>query len=160
MSHRDPIDVLHAVLLVSKDGIAGAAKAIGRSSGVMYNKFSDAMPQYEVTAREAIALADHLDTTVYAEAIAEHFGGVFLSLPAGAASEDDILQSYLAIIQQMGELSKEFTEARADGVIELDEFNAIQLRGHRTIAAVMHMLVELKGMVRTLPPAALKKVSG
>ena len=58
MSHRDPIDVLHAVLLSMPGGISAAAKAIGRSPGVMHNKFSDQMPHYEVTAREALALAD------------------------------------------------------------------------------------------------------
>lgn len=159
MSHRDPIYVLHSVLLASKGGLAAAAKAIGRSPGVLYNKFAESVPQYEVTAREAIALADHLSTKVYAEAIAEHFGGVFLDLPAAAASDDDILQAYLGIIQQMGELSKEFTEARADGVIELSEFNAIRLRAHRTVAAIMVMVADLEGMVRELPGAAPASLS-
>jgi len=162
MSHRDPIDALHAVLLTTDGGIAAAAKRIGRSPGILHNKFSDAMPHYEVTAREALALADYAKTTVYAEAVCEHFGGVFLAIPAGAPAEDDVLQAYLGIIQQMGELSKEFTEARADGVIEPDEFNSLKLRGHRTVASVMHLLAELETMVRELPPPlpAVRKVAG
>lgn len=161
MSHRDPIDALHAVLLATEGGISAAAKRIGRSPGILHNKFSDAMPHYEVTAREALALADYAKTTIYAEAVCEHFGGTFLALPAGSAAEDDVLQAYLGIIQQMGELSKEFTEARADGVIEPDEFEAIKLRGHRTCAAIAHMLNELQTMVRDLPPQpAIHKVVG
>jgi hypothetical protein len=161
MSHRDPIDALHAVLLNLDGGISGAAKAIGRSPGILHNKFSDAMPHYEVTAREALALAEYAKTTVYVEATCEYFGGTFLPLPAGRPGDDDVLQAYLDIIQQMGELSKEFTEARADGVIEPAEFQALSLRGHRTVAAVMHMLNELGTMVRELPPTpGLKKVSG
>lgn len=152
MSHRDPIDVLHAVLLQMDGGIAGAAKRIGRSPGVLANKFSDAMPHYEVTAREALALAEDAKTTVYAEAVCEYFNGLFLALPDGEAGDDDVLQAYLGIIQQMGDLSKEFTEARADGVIELSEFQALKLRANRTVAAVMHLLAELEGMVRELPP--------
>lgn len=153
MSQRDPVDALHAALLASDGGIAGAARVVGRSPGHLHNKFSEAMPHYEVTAREAIALAKHIKTTVYAEAVAEEFGGVFLPVPAGAPSDDDVLQSYLDIIRQMGELSQEFTEARADGVIEPAEFSVIKLRGMRTIAAVAHCLRELEGMVRDLPPA-------
>lgn len=163
MSHRDPVDALHGVLLQMDGGIAAAAKRIGRSPGILHNKFSDAMPHYEVTAREALALADYAKTTVYAEAVCEHFGGVFLTLPGGAAGDDDVLQAYLGIIQQMGELSKEFTEARADGVIEPGEFHALKLRSHRTVAAVMHLLAELEGMVRELPTAthsSVRKVVG
>ena len=160
MSHADPIDALHAVLLAMDGGISAAAKAIGRSPGILHNKFSEAMPHYEVTAREALALADYAKTTVYVEAVCEHFGGTFLPLPVGRPGDDDVLQAYLDIIQQMGELSKEFTEARADGVIEPTEFQALSLRGHRTVAAVMHMLNELGAMVRELPPVAgvLKRV--
>ena len=158
MSQRDPVDVLHGVLLALPGGIADAARKIGRSPGILANKFSDAMPHYEVTAREALALADYAGTTAYAEAVCEHFGGTFLALPPGAPADDDVLDAYLAIIRQMGELSKEFTEARADGVIEPEEYNALQLRGHRTIAAVAHMLNELRALVREMP--AVRKVAG
>lgn len=159
MSQRDPIDVLHADLLATPGGIAGAAPVIGRSAGHLHNKFSEAMPHYEVTAREAIALAKHAKSTGYVEAMCDCFGGAFLVLPVGAPSDDDVLQSYLAIIQQMGELSKEFTEARADGVIEPAEFDALKLRANRTIAAVAHMVRELESMVRELPTTVLKRVS-
>lgn len=161
MSQRDPIDALHAALLATDGGIAGAAKLIGRSAGHLHNKFSEAMPHYEVTAREAIALARHANSTAYVEALCEAFGGVFLAVPQGAPSDDDVLQSYLDIIRQMGELSKEFTEARADGVIEPAEFDAMKLRANRTVAAIMHMVRDLEGMVRELPSAApvLKRVN-
>lgn len=152
MSQRDPVDVLHAALLAAPGGIAAAAKVIGRAPGHLHNKFSEAMPHYEVTAREAIALAKHVGSTAYAEAVCEQFDGVFLPVATGSPSDDDVLQSYLDIIRQMGELSKEFTEARADGVIEPAEFAGIALRGRRTIAAVAHCLRELEGMVRELPP--------
>lgn len=83
MSHRDPVDVLHGVLLALPGGISAAGKAIGRSPGVMHNKFSEAMPHYEVTVREAIALARHAQSTAFAEAVCEQFGGAFLPLPEG-----------------------------------------------------------------------------
>ncbi|WP_150428854.1 phage regulatory CII family protein [Dechloromonas sp. CZR5] len=158
MTHRDPIDALHAVLLGLPGGIAAAAKKIGRSPGTMHNKFSEAITTNEVTAREALALADYAQTTVYAEAVCEHFGGVFIVLPTGPAGDDDVLQSYLAIIQQMGELSKEFSDARADGLIDPKEFSALKLRGYRTISAIQLMLAEIETTVRELPSQPLVSV--
>ena len=52
----------------------------------------------------------------------------------------------------MGELSREFTEARADGIIEPAEFSALKLRADRTIAAIGRMIADLKTTVRELPP--------
>lgn len=151
MSQHDPINVLHAAVLASKGGIAASAKAIGRSPGVLYNKFSEANPNYEITAREALALADHLGSTLYAEAICEHFGGVFLPLPDCVPADDDVLQSYLDIISQMGALSKEFTEAREDGVIDPEEFKSLRIRASRTVMAIMHLVSDLEQLVREVP---------
>lgn len=153
-SKRDPVAVLHAALLSSEGGITAAAKAIGRSPGVMHNKFSEAMPSCEVTAREAIALAHSVGTTAYAEAVCDQFDGTFLPLPQGRPGEDDVLQSYVDIIKQMGDLSREFTEAREDGVIDPAEFLAMRLRGHRSVAAIMHFLNELETMVREVPKSS------
>lgn len=149
---RDPIAVLHADLLAAPGGIAGAARLIGRSAGVMHNKFSEAMPNYEVTVREAIALAHAARKTGFAEAVCDQFDGVFMPLPPGKPGEDDVLQAYLDIIRQMGDLSREFTEARDDGVISPEEFASMRLRGHRTVASIMHLLNELESMVREVPP--------
>lgn len=161
MSHRDPVDVLHSVLLASEGGISAAAKTVGRSPGVLHNKFAESMPHYEVTVREALALARWAKTTAFAEAVCEQFGGTFLPLPEGMPGDDDVLQSYLSIIERMGDLSREFTEARSDGVIEQAEFDAIKLRASRTISAIAHMVNDLAQLVREVPPtSSLKKVAG
>lgn len=163
---RDPVDVLHSASKAYRDkdfgeGIAAVARRIGRSPGILHNKFSESMPSYDLMFREAMAIAHLVGGEGFVESVCGQFGGTFLPLPPGAPAEDDVLQAYLSIIQQMGELSKEFTEARADGVIDPGEFDALKLRAHRTVAAVMHMLAELEEMVRELPkPAPLTKVSG
>lgn len=154
MSHRvDPVEVLHAALLNSDQSIAAAARAIGRSPQVLYNKFSEAMPGNEVTAREALALADAIGTSLYAEAVAEYFGGVFFQAPSCAADDDDLMQDYLAIVNRMGELSRDLTEAREDGIIDPDEFARLQADGYATMAAIRRMLADLETMVREIPAA-------
>lgn len=158
---RDPVDVLHAAVKACPEGITGAAKMIGRSAGVLHNKFSESMPHYEITVREALAIAQAINCRAFAEAVCEQFGGTFLPLPPGRAADDDVLQAYLEIIQQMGDLSREFTEARADGIIEPDEFRSLTLRGHRTVASIMRLLNELESMVREVPPPVqIRKVQG
>jgi len=151
IAKRDPVVVLHSAVMASDGGIAGAARLVGRSPGVMHNKFSEAMPNYEITVREAIALSHAVKSTAFAEAVAEQFDGVFLRLPEGMAGDDDVLEAYLQIIHQMGDLSREFTEARADGIIEPAEFQALRLRTNRTIMALLRLVSEVEGMVRELP---------
>lgn len=153
---RDPLRVLHDEI-EAHEGFKAAAKRIGRSAQVLYNQFSEEMPHYKVGVREALALAGALPSMGFIDALCEQFGGVFLGLPDAAAGEDDVLQAYLDIILQMGDLSREFTEARADGVIEPAEFAALQLRGRRTIAAIGQLLAELETQVRE-PAAALRRV--
>lgn len=149
MLHRpDPIAILHAAVEHSPLGIKGAARAIGRSPGILYNKFSESMPHYDVTAREAIALCRAIGDHGYVDAVCAEFGGMFLPLPEGPAAEDDVLAASLEMIRQMGDLARELTEARADGLIDEHEFSAMELRGQRMIRAVHTLLQELKSQVQ------------
>lgn len=151
MSHIDPVAVLHSDVLASPGGIAEAAKLIGRSAQVLYNKFSESMPANEISAREALAIAQAIHSTAYAEAVAQVFGGVFFPLPDIGPADDDVLTSYLEIVQRMGQLSQDFIAARADGVIDPAEFRGLQMRGQQTCQAVMQMLAELALIVRDVP---------
>lgn len=165
---RDPVDVLHMAIKAHPDGIPGAAKRIGRSAGGLYNKLAQSMPEYDLMFREAMALAHFYSGTAFPESVAEQFGGVFFPLPAAMAGDDDVLQDYLDIVQQMGDLSREFTEARADGIIEPAEFQAMRLRAMRTVSGIMRFLADLEGMVRELPTirevptptSAVRNISG
>ena len=155
---RDGISGLHADALVFPGGIAALARVVGRSPAVLYNKFSDAEERYEVTDREADALARVIRAKTgrngYIDAKCACHGGIFVPLPEGAAADDDVLQAYMEIIQEMGDLSREFCEARADGVIEPLEFARLEQRSRRTIAAIQHFMADLKTLVRELPAPA------
>lgn len=158
---RDPVRVLHAELEQlpapagqrKPSGIALAAALIGRSPNVLYNKFSEEMGMYAINVQEGVALghvvADRLGTYGFAEAVAEQFRGVFVPLPdAGEAGQDDILQAHLAVIEQLGELSRELMAARADGVVDEAEFARLKVRGSHGIQAIHHLLQEIETTVR------------
>lgn len=154
MSHGvfDPIHALHGDAKHFPGGITALAVLIGRSAGVLHNKFSSATDQYEITDREADALATAIRTATgahgYIEAKCAVHGGVFVSLPdEGVAADDDVLSALLDSMRSLGDLARELTEARSDGLITADEFSAIELRARRHQALIQHAVSTLRTQV-------------
>lgn len=162
MSHKpDPVEALHVALLTSPLGIAGGARSIGRSAQVLYNKFSDSMLANELTGREERALADAVGGDAYVQAVCSYFGGVFLRLPEGMASDDDLFEDYLGIIKEMGELSQEFIKAKEDGDIDRPEFERLKSEGYDVVAAIQRFLKDMETRVVEKPAAVpLRKAGG
>lgn len=157
-SRPDPISVLHAAIDRSSLGFKGAAGAIGRSPGILYNKFSESMPHYDVTVREAVALCRAIDDSSFVDALCAEFDGIFLPVPVGSAADDDVLASSLEMMRQMGDLARELAEARADGLIDVQEFAALELRGLRMIRAVYTLLQDLRSQVREVPESPVSLI--
>lgn len=161
MSHKpDPVEALHAALLASPLGIAGGARAIGRSPQVMYNKFSESMPNNELTGREERALAEAVGGEAYVQAVCAYFGGVYLRLPEGMAGDDDLFEDYLGIIKEMGELSKEFIQAKEDGDIDADEFGRIKREGLEAVIAIQRFVADMETRVVEKPAAVPLRRAG
>lgn len=161
---HDGIFALHADAKAYPGGIAALARLIGRSPGVLHNKFADSMPNYEVTDREADALAlsiaDKTGAMGYIEAKCAMFGGIFVPVLDGEAADDDLLEAQLEMIRRFGDLAGQFTEARKDGLITRDEVAALRVAGNRVIRAVYAFLKEVESQVREPESAALRAVSG
>lgn len=143
-------------------GIVALAKLIGRAPGILYNKFSEADERYEITDREADALALEIfratGRTDYIEAKCAQHGGLFVALPEGGeAADDDVLACLLDSMRALGDMARELTEARADGLITPDEFSAFELRAKRLIARVQVSVQAVKSQVHEAP-ASLKAV--
>lgn len=158
-SSADPIEALHQdakrfpgipadpTLGKVPDGITGIAKLIGRSAGVLHNKFSESEEKYALNVREAMAIAQVLQKTTgatgFIEALALSFGGLFIPLPPeGEAADDDVLAALLDSIRSLGDLARELHEAREDGIITREEFSAIELRARR-LQATIHSAVQI-----------------
>lgn len=154
----DPVDELHSALMDSELGIAGAARKIGRSVQVMYNKFSEANPTNEVSAREALALASAIKTDRYAQGVAQYFGGIFIKLPDGMASDDDLFEDYLGIIKEMGELSQVFIKAKEDGQIDRPEFERLKSEGYDVISAIQRFLKDMETRVVEKPAKTVRAI--
>jgi hypothetical protein len=157
MSHADhektdAIFALHCDAKAFPGGIAALSALIGRSVGVLHNKFADSMPAYEVTDREADAMACQIAEKTgrrgYIEAKCAAHGGVFVPVPVGRAGIDDLLASQLDMMRRFGELAQEFTEARMDGVITPDEYSALKVAGDRAVRSVLAFVGEIKTLVQ------------
>jgi hypothetical protein len=152
----EPIAALHAAATSYPGGIAQLARVIGRSPGVLHNKFSEADERYDVMDREADALAAEIRAktgdTSYIEAKCARHGGLFVPLPeSGVAADDDVLSGLLEVMKGLGDMARELTEARADGVITNDEFEAYSLRARRAISHIHASTLTLKSQVNVLP---------
>lgn len=147
----DPVLALHADAKNYPGGISALARLIGRSPGVLHNKFSDSMPNYDVTDHEAdamgAAILEKTGATGYIEAKCAVFGGLFVPFPAGEAGETDLLQAQLEMIHRFGELAREYTDSRRDGLITLDEVAALRVAGNRVVRAVYAFLKEVESQV-------------
>ncbi|MEN6302449.1 MAG: phage regulatory CII family protein [Armatimonadia bacterium] len=157
MSHTETekTDAIHALHHDAKGfpgGIAALAAIIGRSAGVMHNKFADSMPAYEITDREAdalaLAIAGKTGKQAYIEAKCAAHGGVFVPLHEGRAGVEDLMAAQLDMMRRFGELAQEFTEARADAVITPDEFSALKVAGNRVVRAVLAFVQEIGTQVQ------------
>lgn len=155
LGHGDAVLALHHDAKRYPDGIAGLARLIGRSPGVLHNKFSDSMPNYDITDHEAdalgLAIAEKTGATGYIEAKCATFGGLFVPLPEGEAGEADLLQAQLEMMRRFGELAHEYTESRRDGLITLDEVAALRVAGNRVVRAVYAFLKEVESQVQPDP---------
>jgi hypothetical protein len=158
----DAIRALNVAATEYPGGIAALACLLGRSPGVLYNKFSEADERYQITDREADALALEIrretGSTAYMDAKCALFGGLFIALPeGGAAADDDVLTSLLDSMRALGDMARELTEARADGLITQDEFSAFELKARRLVGRIQVSVQAVKSQVCE-PPVSLRAV--
>lgn len=148
----DGVAALHADALRYPGGIAALAREIGRSAGVLHNKFSDADERYAVSDQEADAMALKIRTAVgltgYIDGKCATHGGLFVPLPEGMAGESDLLTGQLEMMTRFGNLATEFTEARADGLITPDEFASVRVAGLRAVRSVLAFVADLETRVQ------------
>ncbi|MFS2004628.1 YmfL family putative regulatory protein [Duganella sp. CT11-25] len=80
-------------------------------------------------------------TTLFAQAVAAEAGGVFIEMPAGAAADKSgLMTKFLELQVEIGELSKAYTAAIDDSVIdsrERRELEEIEQRMHKTVSELM-----------------------
>lgn len=152
----DPVQALHGDCLRYPGGITALARIIGRSAGHLHNKFADSMSAYEITDREADALAarvrEKTGGNAYIEAKCALHGGLFVPWPVtGEAGDDDVLQALLDSMQHLGQMARDVSEAKADGIVTPAEYRDIESSGRQLMGQIQSFLQVLRTQVRELP---------
>lgn len=102
-------------------GWSAMAAAMGLSlpnlENRVYNRRNQAMDVHE-----ALQLQEFSGTTLFAEAVAQVSGGVFIPMPAmGKIDQSEIGQIYMELVEEVGKLAREWREATRDGEVDPKE---------------------------------------
>lgn len=92
--------------------------------------------------QHALALQTISDTTLFAEAVCEESGGMFVELPAIDEHCDNVelLEKFTQVLADMGELAKTHSAAIADGVVndrEKHDLEQVAAHAHRHIQELL-----------------------
>jgi len=85
-------------------------------------------------------------TTFFAEAVAEEAGGVFIKMPTEVGDQASLMEKFLELQSEIGDLSKAYTRAIEDSVIdsrERRELEQIEIAMHKTMCELMATMFKL-----------------
>jgi len=110
-----------------KGGIVGLASLMGRGDKVLASKLNPNTQTHHLTIDELEMMGDFTDTNYQlAQYFADKCNAVVFKLPNVIDQGDmNLLDSYMQIMKEMGELAAEFQNSYADGSIDRKEFARI-----------------------------------
>lgn len=133
------LDTAHAVAHDYPGGCESLAPRIGMSAAVLRSKVNPNTDTHQLTLMNAVAITDKTGDERILEAWATQRDMVLVKLPAASDEPDneEILEKFLKLTMQYGELAKRHQEAVADG--EVDDHEMADLE---RIGAAIHRSVE------------------
>lgn len=110
-----------------KGGVVGLAALMGRGDKVLASKLNPNTQTHHLTIEELEMMIDFTDTNYQlAQYFADKCNAVVFKLPDVLDHGDmNLLDSYMQIMKEMGDLAAEFQKAYADGSIDRKEFTRI-----------------------------------
>lgn len=121
-------------------GWSAMAAAMGWSLAGLENRVYERKNQ-QMTVHDAFQLQAFSGSTNFAEAVATRSGGTFVKLPnIDQLENDELLKKFQQLQVHLGQLSKTFITATADGEVdrkEKQQLDAIACDIHKTLAELM-----------------------
>lgn len=109
----------------------------------IYERKGQTMSVHTAMAMQALS-----GTTEFAEAVARESGGVFMPVVQFEGISDmELLDAYMRVIEQEGQIAKDFRDALADGKIERHEYETLRNDVDVQIARSMELLARLKSLI-------------
>ncbi|MBY0243165.1 MAG: hypothetical protein K2X55_28055 [Burkholderiaceae bacterium] len=127
--------------MIKVHGWVGTAAMLGMSRSVLENRVYEVSNTY-MHVNTAMLLQKQSGTTLFAEAVANESGGVFIPMPeAGLLDGHDLLVHFHKLYAELGELSSTYQGAiNNDGEIDASERAAlerIEMAMHKTMRELM-----------------------
>ena len=120
------------------------ASALGMTRDALENRIYERRGQ-DLTVQTALMMQSFTNSTAFAEVIASESGGVFVKLPhVGDISEEMATAKFQLLVEEVGELSKEFRMAMEDHVLTRKE----QMRLNDVIDRINRTTMEFRALLK------------
>lgn len=151
----NPHDIQEAArLAVERAGYAGVASAMGKAQQTLRNKLNPNEEHCNINVYELQTIATQHDPQhLVVRALARMCGGVFIDLPNSGMTDDECYDGMLQLVSDFGRMADDYKSSRTDGVVEPQEFDAINTDAQRLIEHVMSWVENLRAQVRRAPKA-------
>lgn len=99
-------------------GMDAMSAALGLTRSALENRIYERRGQ-SVSVDQALQMAEFVQSTLFAQFVAERTGGVFISLPEGDVDDrDELLNQWNEVYAELGELSRTFQASILDGEVD------------------------------------------
>ncbi|GAB3215816.1 phage regulatory CII family protein [Pseudaeromonas pectinilytica] len=145
----DPIEAVYQ--LGRRYNITQMARLMScKRPSTLINKFNPACEGHHLTLSEAIAVTEFTNDNAIISAWALSRGQMLVDMPAGAVSDEDLVEQVLLAQSIFGQLMQVIHDARRDGVIDRLEQAQIERVGRESAQHVLGLICSTGANVREL----------
>ncbi len=145
----DPIEAVYQ--LGRRYNITQMARLMScKRPSTLINKFNPACEGHHLTLSEAIAVTEFTNDNAIISAWALSRGQMLVDMPAGAVSDEDLVEQVLLAQSIFGQLMQVIHDARRDGVIDRLEQAQIERVGRESAQHVLGLICSTSANVREL----------
>lgn len=145
----DPIEAVYQ--LGRRYNITQMARLMScKRPSTLINKFNPACEGHHLTLSEAIAVTELTNDNAIISAWALSRGQMLVDMPAGAVSDEDLVEQVLLAQSIFGQLMQVIHDARRDGVIDRLEQAQIERVGRESAQHVLGLICSTGANVREL----------
>ena len=145
----DPIEAVYQ--LGRRYNITQMARLMScKRPSTLINKFNPACEGHHLTLSEAIAVTEFTNDNAIISAWALSRGQMLVDMPAGAVSDEDLVEQVLLAQSIFGQLMQVIHDARRDGVIDRLEQAQIERVGRESAQHVLGLIRSTGANVREL----------
>lgn len=140
------IDAAYATTHDYPGGTVSLAPRMGMSSAVLRGKVNPNDAGHKLTVGEAVKMQDITGDHRIMLAMSDHLGYTCIKLPMPGASDMEMLDAFLEVSKELGEMSREFQSDWSDGKIDPVELDRLRSRLYALQQAVAYLMARIESL--------------